>query len=128
MKTVIAIVRPFVAERILEALQLAPVEMCTVREVKGFGRQKNYLEEYRGGDYALAFIPKVQITIWVEDFRTEEIVRLIITHARTGRMGDGKIFILPADMRGLEVHEVAERRSSQDEELPEDGPLRLLAF
>lgn len=128
MKTVIAIVRPFVAERILEALQLAPVEMCTVREVKGFGRQKNYLEQYRGGDYALAFIPKVQITVWVEDFRTEEIVRLMISHARTGRMGDGKIFILPADMRSAEVREIAEYRESEGDELPEDGPMRFWAF
>lgn len=128
MKTVIAIVRPFVAERILEALQLAPVEMCTVREVKGFGRQKNYLEQYRGGDYALAFIPKVQITVWVEDLRTEEIVRLMVSHARTGRMGDGKIFILPAGMRAAEVREIAEARESESDELPEDGPIRFLAF
>ncbi|GIX01581.1 MAG: hypothetical protein KatS3mg112_0518 [Thermogutta sp.] len=91
MKTVIAIVRPFVAERILEALQLAPVEMCTVREVKVFGRQKNYLEEYRGGELCTwPLFPKCRSRFGVEDFRTEEIVRLIITHARTGRMGDGK--------------------------------------
>ncbi len=122
MKIVIAIVRPFVAEKILEALKLAPVEACTVREVKGFGRQKNYLEEYRGGDYALAFIPKVQITIWVDDLRTEEIIRLIVTNARTGRMGDGKIFVLSADLAGIETIGLARAgEDKQDEELPEDG-------
>lgn len=122
MKIVIAIVRPFVAEKILEALSLAPVEACTVREVKGFGRQKNYLEEYRGGDYALAFIPKVQITVWVDDLRAEEIIRLIVSNARTGRMGDGKIFVLPAQLAGFESYEIAQqRRLEEDEDLPEDG-------
>jgi len=122
MKIVIAIVRPFVAEKILEALRLAPVEACTVREVKGFGRQKNYLEEYRGGDYALAFIPKVQITVWVDDLRTEEIIRLIVTNARTGRMGDGKVFVLSSELAGLETYGIA-RPGEQEtkEEFPEDG-------
>lgn len=122
MKIVIAIVRPFVAEKILEALRLAPVEACTVREVKGFGRQKNYLEEYRGGDYALAFIPKVQITVWVDDVRTEEIIRLIVTNARTGRMGDGKVFVLPAELAGFETYGIARAGEREvNEELPEDG-------
>jgi len=122
MKIVIAIVRPFVAERILEALRLAPVEACTVREVKGFGRQKNYLEEYRGGDYALAFIPKVQITVWVDDLRTEEIVRLIVTNARTGRMGDGKVFVLPSELAGMESFSIAKTlERDENHEPPEDG-------
>lgn len=122
MKLVIAIVRPFVAERVLEALRLAPVEACTVREVKGFGRQKNYLEEYRGGDYALAFIPKVELMLWVDDFRAEEVVRLIVANARTGRMGDGKIFVV-ADTVQTEIQEIAIRAETTDDELPEDGPL-----
>jgi len=122
MKIVIAVVRPFVAERILEGLRLAPVEACTVREVKGFGRQKNYLEEYRGGDYALAFIPKVQITVWVDDLRTEEIVRLIVTNARTGRMGDGKVFVVPSELAGIETYGVAETlEHDENHEAPEDG-------
>lgn len=122
MKIVIAIVRPFVAEKTLEALKFAPVEACTVREVKGFGRQKNYLEEYRGGDYALAFIPKVQITIWVDDLRTEEIIRLIVSNARTGRMGDGKVFVLSAELTGAESFDLARAgEHEENEELPEDG-------
>ena len=123
MKLVIAIVRPFVAERVLEALRLAPVEACTVREVKGFGRQKNYLEEYRGGDYALAFIPKVELMLWVDDFRAEEVLRLIIANARTGRMGDGKIFVVAADSVQTEIQEIGIRAETTDDDLPEDGPL-----
>jgi nitrogen regulatory protein PII len=91
MKEVIAIVKPFLAERVLEALRLAPLEACTVREVKGYGRQKSYLDQYGDSDYSLAFLPKVEIQCWVD-----EVVERIVQVARTGRMGDGKVFILPA--------------------------------
>jgi nitrogen regulatory protein PII len=96
MKEVIAIVKPFLAERVLEALKFAPLEACTVREVKGFGRQKSYLDQYGESDYALAFLPKVEIQLWVDDARVDEVVDRIAEVARTGRMGDGKIFVLPA--------------------------------
>jgi nitrogen regulatory protein PII len=95
MKQVVAIVKPYLAEKVFDALRRAPIEALNVREVKGFGRQKNYLDEYLGGEYALAFLPKVEITLWVDDHRVEEIVRKIVSLARTGRMGDGKIFVLP---------------------------------
>ena len=96
MKEVIAIVKPFVAERVLEALRFAPLEACTVREVKGYGRQKSYLDQYGDSEYSLAFLPKVEIQVWVDDARADEVVERIVTVARTGRMGDGKIFVLPA--------------------------------
>ncbi|MFM7207650.1 MAG: P-II family nitrogen regulator [Planctomycetaceae bacterium] len=96
MKEVIAIVKPFLAERVLESLAQTPLEACTVREVKGFGRQKSYLDAYGDSDYALAFLPKVEIQLWVDDARVEEVVAAITAAARTGRMGDGKIFVLPA--------------------------------
>ena len=96
MKEVIAIVKPFVAERVLEALKFAPLEACTVREVKGYGRQKSYLDEYAGSEYSLAYLPKVEITAWVDDERVDEVVRAVVEVARTGRMGDGKIFVLSA--------------------------------
>ena len=96
MKEVIAIVKPFVAERVLEALKFAPLEACTVREVKGYGRQKSYLDQYGDSEYTLAFLPKVQIQVWVDDARADEVVERIVSVARTGRMGDGKIFVLPA--------------------------------
>ena len=84
------------APKVLEALKYAPLEAFGVREVKGYGRQKSYLDEYRGSEYSLAFLPKVEITLWVDDLRVEEVVRTIVETARTGRQGDGKIFVLPA--------------------------------
>ncbi|NBW97052.1 MAG: P-II family nitrogen regulator [Planctomycetia bacterium] len=96
MKEVVAIVKPFVAERVLDALKFAPLEACTVREVKGFGRQKSYLDQYGDSEYSLAFLPKVEIQVWVDDARADEVVERIVSVARTGRMGDGKIFVLPA--------------------------------
>jgi len=96
MKEVIAVVKPFLAERVLEALKLAPLEACTVREVKGYGRQKSYLDAYGDSEYSLAFLPKVEIQLWVDDARVDEVVERITAAARTGRMGDGKIFVLPA--------------------------------
>jgi nitrogen regulatory protein PII len=95
MKQVLAVVKPFLAEKVLDALKLAPIEACGVREVKGYGRQKSYLDEYRGSEYSMAYLPKVEITLWVEDPRVEEVVRSIVEVARTGRIGDGKIFVLP---------------------------------
>jgi nitrogen regulatory protein P-II 1 len=96
MKQVVAIVKPFLAEKVLEALRRAPLEALNVREVKGYGRQKNYLSEYGDSEYSLAFLPKVEITFWVDDARVEETIEQISAIARTGRMGDGKIFVLPA--------------------------------
>ena len=96
MKQIIAVVKPYLVEEVLEALKLAPVEACGVREVKGYGRQKSYLDEYRGSEYSLAYLPKVEITLWVDDLHVDEIVRTVVDLARTGRMGDGKIFVLPA--------------------------------
>jgi len=96
MKQIIAVVKPYLVETVLEALKLAPVEACGVCEVKGYGRQKSYLDEYRGSEYSLAYLPKVEITLWVEDLHVDEVLRIVVAVARTGRMGDGKIFVLPA--------------------------------
>lgn len=95
MKQIIAIVRPFVAEKVLEALKRAPLEGLSVREVKGYGRQKSYLDKYQDTEYSLAFLPKVEISVWVDEMRLEETIQRIISAARTGRMGDGKLFVLP---------------------------------
>ncbi len=96
MKQVIAIVKPFLAEKILEGLRRAPLEAVQVCEVKGMGRQKSYLDQYADSEYAEAFLPKVEITAWVDDLRAEEVVNKIVSLSRTGRMGDGKILVLPA--------------------------------
>ncbi len=103
MKQVIAIVKPFLAEKVLESLKRAPLEAVTVREVKGYGRQKSYLDQYADSEYSLAFLPKVEISLWVDDNRIEEILRKIVEVARTGRMGDGKIFVVPADAAEMVV-------------------------
>ncbi len=100
MKQVIAIIKPFLAEKVLEGLKRAPLEACSVREVKGYGRQKSYLDQYADSEYSLAFLPKVEITLWVDDSRVEEILRKIVEVARTGRMGDGKIFVVPLAAKG----------------------------
>lgn len=100
MKQVIAIVKPYLVEKVLDALRHAPLEACEVHEVKGYGRQKSYLDEYRGSEYSLAYLPKVEISLWVEDDRSEEVIAAIADVARTGRMGDGKIFMLPSTVGG----------------------------
>ena len=105
MKQVIAIVKPFLAEKVLEGLKRAPLEALSVREVKGFGRQKNYLDQYDDSEFSQAFLPKVEITMWVDEARVNEIVRKIMQIARTGRIGDGKVFVLPAESyeRGIDI-------------------------
>lgn len=97
MKQIVAIVKPFLAEKVLENLKRAPLEALSVREVKGFGRQKSYLDQYGDSEFSQAFLPKVEVTLWIDDARVEEIVRRIIDVARTGRIGDGKILVLPAE-------------------------------
>lgn len=117
MKQVVAIVKPYLVEKVLEALKHAPIESCAVREVKGYGRQKNYLDEYRGSEYSLAYLPKVEISLWVDDLRVEEVVRAVVEVARTGRMGDGKIFVMPA--LGGDLWE--EKAGSSDSDHPQVG-------
>jgi nitrogen regulatory protein PII len=94
MKQVIAVIRPYIAERLLENLRLSPLEALQVTEVKGFGRQKSYLDQYSATEYSFAFLPKVEITLYVDDLRVEEVIKTIVDTARSGRMGDGKIMIL----------------------------------
>ncbi|MFY8202377.1 MAG: P-II family nitrogen regulator [Pirellula staleyi] len=94
MKQVIAVIRPYLAERLLESLRLSPLEALQVTEVKGFGRQKSYLDQYSSSEYSLAFLPKVEITLYVDDLRVEEVLKTIVDTARSGRMGDGKIMVL----------------------------------
>lgn len=95
VKQIIAIVRPHLVESILGSLKRAPVEAISVVEVKGFGRQKEHLGEYRRNDFSAAFLPKVEITLYVEDSRVEELLSKLVRLAQTGRMGDGKLLVLP---------------------------------
>jgi nitrogen regulatory protein P-II 1 len=95
MKQIVTIVRPHLAEQVLASLRRAPLEALSVTEVKGYGRQKSYLDEYQETEYSEAFVPKVEITLWVDDSRAEEILEKIVSVARSGRIGDGKIFVMP---------------------------------
>ena len=94
MKQLTIAVRPFRAEAVLKAIAELEVSACVVREAKGYSRQKGYLDRYVGSEYSLAFLPKVEITVWVSDQRAEEVAERIVKAARTGRIGDGKIFML----------------------------------
>ena len=96
MKQLLIIIKPFQATAVLELVAQHEVEACFVDEVKGYGRQKNNLEQYRGSEYNLAFLPKVEITIWAEDEVAEKLAKEIATTAHTGLMGDGKIFMTDA--------------------------------
>jgi len=109
VKQVIAVIKPFLAEKVLEGLKRAPLEALSVREVKGYGRQKSYLEEYGRTEYSQAFLPKVEITMWVDDSRVEEIVRRVVEVARTGRMGDGKTVI---DIGGDDVPKAEDEKKT----------------
>ena len=95
MKQIVAIVKPFLAEKVFESIADQNVEEISIREVKGYGRQKNYLDRYGENEYSLAFVPKVEISIWAEDDAVDSIVERIVAVSRTGRLGDGKIMILP---------------------------------
>ncbi|MGB7947844.1 MAG: P-II family nitrogen regulator [Candidatus Binatia bacterium] len=97
MKMVEAVIKPFKLDEVKEALTKAGVEGMTVEEVKGFGRQKGHTELYHGGDYAVDFLPKIKIEILVPDDNAPRVVELITEKARTGRIGDGKIFITPVE-------------------------------
>ena len=98
MRQIIAVVRPHLAERLLETLKRAPLEAITVSEVKGYGRQKSYLDEYQQTEFARAFLPKVEITMWVDESRYEETLDKVVSVARSGRIGDGKVFTLPVEV------------------------------
>ena len=95
MKQIVAIVKPYLAEQVLASIAEQPIEEINIREVKGFGRQKNYLERYGENEYSLAFVPKVEISIWASDENVNGIVDQITLVSRTGRLGDGKILVLP---------------------------------
>ena len=97
MKMVMAIIKPFKLDDVREALSEIGVTGVTVTEVKGFGRQKGHTELYRGAEYVVDFLPKVKIEVVVPDADVERCVDAIIKSARTGKIGDGKIFVLPVE-------------------------------
>ena len=93
MKKIEAVIKPFKLDEVREALSEIGVTGLTVTEVKGFGRQKGHTELYRGAEYVVDFLPKVKVEIAVEDGRVEQVIEAIVGAARTGKIGDGKIFV-----------------------------------
>ncbi len=97
MKKVEAIIKPFKLDEVKEGLNAIGVQGITVTEVKGFGRQKGHTELYRGAEYVVDFLPKIKIEIAVSDDQAEKVVETIVQTANTGRIGDGKIFVVPME-------------------------------
>ena len=93
VKKIDAIIKPFKLEEVKDALAVVGIEGMTITEVKGFGRQKGHTEIYRGSEYTVDFLPKVRVEIVLPDDRVEGAINAIVTSARTGKIGDGKVFV-----------------------------------
>jgi len=97
MKLVVAIIKPFKLDEVRDALVHIGVHGMTITEVKGYGRQKGHMEIYRGAEYAVNFLPKIRIEIAVSSEQADAVVEAIGTAAKTGQIGDGKVFVTPID-------------------------------
>ena len=97
MRLVIAIIKPFKLEEVKEALEDVGVLGLTVSDARGFGRQKGHTEVYRGAEYQVDFLPKTRIEVVVHDESVDEVVKAIVTSARTGSIGDGKVWVTPVE-------------------------------
>ena len=97
MKKIEAIIKPFKLDEVKEALNSLGIKGMTVTEVKGYGRQKGHTEIYRGAEYVVDFIPKVKMDVVVDDEQVDQVIDTILKVARTGKIGDGKIFVLPVE-------------------------------
>ena len=97
VKKVEAIIKPFKLEEVKEALSNVGIKGLTVIEVKGFGRQKGHKELYRGAEYEIEFLPKVKLEVVVPESELEAVIEAIVSSARTGRLGDGKVFVSPVE-------------------------------
>jgi nitrogen regulatory protein P-II 1 len=97
MKKIEAIIKPFKLEEVKEALSEIGIQGMTVTEVKGFGRQKGHTEIYRGSEYTVDFLPKVKIEVVLSDDLAEKAIDAIVKSAKTGKIGDGKVFVLPIE-------------------------------
>jgi nitrogen regulatory protein P-II 2 len=97
MKLITAIIKPFKLDEVREALSLLGVQGMTVTEVKGYGRQKGHTEIYRGAEYAVSFLPKLKIEVAVRVEMTAAVIEAITSRAKTGQIGDGKIFVTPIE-------------------------------
>ncbi len=97
MRKIEAIIKPFKLDEVKEALHGVGIQGMTVTEVKGFGRQKGHTELYRGAEYVVDFLPKIKLEVAVSDEAVDKVVQVIVEAANTGRIGDGKIFVIPME-------------------------------
>ena len=97
MKKIEAIIRPHLLEAVKDSLQTVGVQGMTISEIRGFGRQKGHTEVYRGSEYKVEFVPKLKVEVIIDDELVEQATDAIVKTARTGKFGDGKIFIFPVD-------------------------------
>ena len=97
MKQVVAVIKPFKLDEVKEALRAVGVNGLTVTEAQGFGRQRGHTEVYRGAEYQVDFVPKVKVEVIVDDADVQGVIDAILKSARTGKIGDGKIFVFPAE-------------------------------
>ena len=97
MKLVMALIKPFKLDEVREALTPLGVQGLTVTEVKGFGRQKGHTEIYRGSEYTVDFLPKVKVEVVLADEMVDKAVSVVVAAAKTGKIGDGKVFVLPVE-------------------------------
>jgi nitrogen regulatory protein P-II 1 len=97
MKLVVAIVKPFKLDEVKEALEGVGIQGMSVSEVRGFGRQRGHTEVYRGAEYQVEFLPKTRIEIVVDDEQVDEVAKAIVTSARSGSIGDGKVWVIPVE-------------------------------
>jgi len=97
MKKIEAIIKPFKLDEVKNALTKEGIQGMTVSEVRGFGRQKGHAEMYRGAEYVVDFVPKIKLEILVDEETVQRAVEVILSSARTGKIGDGKIFVVPVD-------------------------------
>ena len=97
MKIVVAVIKPFKLDEVKEALEDIGIQGMTVTDARGFGRQKGHTEVYRGADYQVDFVPKVRLEVATSDEQVQEVVKAIVTSARTDTIGDGKVWVVPVD-------------------------------
>jgi nitrogen regulatory protein P-II 1 len=97
MKLVVAVIKPFKLEDVKSALETFGIKGITVNEVQGYGRQRGHTEVYRGAEYKVDFVPKAQLEVLVEDTDAQDVVDVIVKSAQTGKIGDGKVWVVPVD-------------------------------
>jgi nitrogen regulatory protein PII len=97
MKLVIAVIKPFKLDDVKEALEGIGIQGMTVSDARGFGRQRGHTEVYRGAEYQVDFVPKTRIEIAADDDQVDEVIKAIVAHARTDSIGDGKVWVVPAE-------------------------------